>query len=82
MPRKRAETGGSGFSQLLEPLWALQEDVCPGTLARRFDRERGGRNPKMHLLPPFLGIYVDLDTYRAPCKLSTQLALPQHHSAC
>lgn len=44
-----AEPGGPEFSQLLDPPWALERDICPGTSARSFDKASGGTKLKMHI---------------------------------
>lgn len=46
-----AEPGGPGFSQLLDPLLALEGHVCPGTSARDVDKVRKRTKFKIRLLP-------------------------------
>lgn len=48
---KGAEPGGPVFSQLLDPLLALEGHICPGASARKVDKVRERTKFRMHLLP-------------------------------
>lgn len=46
-----AEPSGPGFSQILDPLPALEGHICPGASARKVDKVRERTKFKMHLWP-------------------------------